>query len=174
MAGFIAYRSYETGRDEIYVRPFPNVEQGKWQISGDWGVSTLWAPDGRELFYRSGDRMMVVRVETEPTFKAGSPELLFTGSYSVAAGRNYDIDPDGQRFLMLKEVEEQASRTISADRRRELVRGTQATGADGGVIGPAYCRVAWCESTGTSGPIRVNSMSAFGPRLCEKSKTSLI
>ena len=106
---FIAYRSYETGHDEIYVRPFPNVEEGKWQISGDWGVSTLWAPDGRELFYRSGDRMMVVRVETEPTFKAGSPELLFTGSYSVAAGRNYDIDPDGQRFLMLKDVEEQAS-----------------------------------------------------------------
>ncbi len=106
---FIAYRSNETGRDEIYVHPFPNVEEGKWQISGDWGVSTLWAPDGRELFYRSGDRMMVVRVETEPTFKAGSPELLFTGSYSVAAGRNYDIDPDGQRFLMLKDVEEQAS-----------------------------------------------------------------
>ena len=106
---FIAYRSYETGRDEIYVRPFPNVEEGKWQISGDWGVSTVWAPDGRELFYRSGDRMMVVRVETEPTFKAGSPEVLFTGSYSVAAGRNYDIHPDGQRFLMLKDVEEQAS-----------------------------------------------------------------
>ncbi len=106
---WIAYRSNETGRHEVYVRPFPKVDEGKWQVSPNGDVSPLWAPGGRELFYRSGEDMMVVRVETEPTFKAVSPQVLFTGSYGVAAGRNYDIDPHGERFLMLKDVEEHAS-----------------------------------------------------------------
>ena len=105
---WIAYVSDETGRREVYVRPFPKVEEGKWQISSDGGVSPLWAPDGGELFFRSGDDMMVARIETEPTFKAGTPELLFEGRYSVAFGRNYDIDPEGERFLMLKDVQGQA------------------------------------------------------------------
>ena len=85
------------------------MDEGKWQISGGGGVSPLWAPGGGKLFYRSGDDMMAVSVETESTFKAGSPEVLFTGNYSVAAGRNYDIDPDGQQFLMLKDLEGESS-----------------------------------------------------------------
>ncbi len=104
---WMAYRSEETGRFEVYVGPFPNVEDGKWQISRDGGESPVWGPNGRELFYRSlnGQSMMAVRVETEPTFAAGSPEVLFTGSYYFGAGRNYDLSPDGQRFLMIKEEE---------------------------------------------------------------------
>ncbi len=72
----------------------------------------MWGPNGRELFYRSriGETMMVVPVETEPTFTAGTPEVLFTGNYfgGLATGGHYDISPDGQRFLMLRDPETQA------------------------------------------------------------------
>jgi eukaryotic-like serine/threonine-protein kinase len=100
---WIAYRSTETGRQEIYVRPFPNVNEGKWQITSDGAFATLWAPSGRELFVQNGDSMMVVPIETKPTFTYEKPELLFSGSY-VRANRNFDISPDGRRFLMIKEA----------------------------------------------------------------------
>ena len=106
---WISYESDETGRFEIYVRPFPNVEEGKWQISSNGGFRSVWAPEGRELFYRSGEAMMVVSIETEPTFTPGRPKVLFTGRYFAGAGRNYDISPDGQRFLMIKAEEEAAA-----------------------------------------------------------------
>ena len=100
---WIAYRSTETGRYEIYVRPFPNVNEGKWQITSDGAFVTLWAPSGRELFVQNGDSMMVVPIETKPTFTFGKPEILFSGSY-IRANRNFDISLDGQRFLMIKEA----------------------------------------------------------------------
>ena len=104
---WIAYESNESGR-QIYVRPFPNVEDGKWQISGDGGQEPVWHPKGQELFYRNGETMMVVGIKTEPTFTAGSPVVLFTGRYAIPfTGVNYDISPDGQRFLMMKEADEE-------------------------------------------------------------------
>ncbi|MFQ5924347.1 MAG: hypothetical protein ACE5M4_16045, partial [Anaerolineales bacterium] len=117
---WIAYRSDESGRFEVYVRPFPNVEEGKWQISRDGGASPLWGPEGRELFYRSGEAMeamMVVTIETEPTFTARSPEVLFTGRYYTGLGRQYDISPDGQRFLMMKK----GGQTEETSARPELI-----------------------------------------------------
>lgn len=110
---WIAYRSNETGRYEIYVRPFPNVDEGKWQITTNGGSRPLWGPSGRELFYQTRDSMMVIPIETEPTFTYGTPQLLFSGSYTPAAGAvpNFDIFPDGQRFLMIKDVEEPVERS---------------------------------------------------------------
>ena len=102
---FLAYQSDESGEDEIYVRPFPEVDGGRFPISAGGGSEPLWSPDGSEIFYRAGDRMMAVPVTTEPAFEAGSPEELFTGSYAVRIGRMYDIHPDGQRFLMVKPAE---------------------------------------------------------------------
>ena len=102
---WIAYTSNETGVFEIYVRPFPDVEEGKWQISRDGGDEPVWGPDSRELFYRSDGGVMAVSVETEPTFSAGSPTLLFQAAYLDSSGRSvptYDVSPDGQRFLMMK------------------------------------------------------------------------
>jgi len=105
---WIAYESNESGRLQVYVRPFPNVEEGKWQISSDGGTETVWAPRGQELFYRNGEAMMVVGIKTEPTFTAGSPVALFTGSYVIGEPVvDYDISPDGQRFLMIKEADEE-------------------------------------------------------------------
>ena len=102
----MAYVSDESGRDEVYVRPFPNVEEGKWPISSGGGGSPLWGPQGRELFYSSldGETMMRVSIQSDPGFKAGTPETLFTRSDWIRA--NYDISPDGQRFLMLEPAEQ--------------------------------------------------------------------
>ena len=104
---WIAYESNESSQNEIYVRPFPNVDTGRWQVSRGGGRKPMWAPDGRELFYRRPDdsAMMVAPIETEPTFSPGNPEVLFEArSFPVPGGpRRFDIAPDGQRFLMIKE-----------------------------------------------------------------------
>ena len=82
---WIAYVSDELGQREVYVRPFPDVDNGLWQISRDGGTSPVWGPDGRELFFRAigSSDMMVVAVDTEPTFDHGNPEFLFAGPYLV-------------------------------------------------------------------------------------------
>ncbi len=103
---WLAYQSNETGRYEVFVRPFPGPG-GKSQISTDGGTEPLWARNGRELFYRNGDKMMAASVQTKPMFAAAKPNLLFTGK--SAAGvfgfrPNYDVSPDSQRFLMVKEA----------------------------------------------------------------------
>ncbi len=103
---FIAYASDESGRAEVYVRPFPDVNRTKWQISSGGGQSPVWNPRGRELVYRSGARMLRVSVETAPDFAAGKPEVLFERPYLLSAidTQHYDIAPDGKRFLMVKET----------------------------------------------------------------------
>ena len=101
---WFAYESNATGQKEVYVRPFPNAEAGRWPISTSGGSKPLWGPEGRELVYWGSDGMMAVPVETEPTFTPGSPELLFElGAYMDHFGRNYAMTPDGERFLMIKE-----------------------------------------------------------------------
>ena len=103
---WLAYQSDESGQYEIYVRPFPNVEDGQWQISNGGGTRPLWAPDGRELFYLASG-LMAVGVQTEPSFAPGNAEEVFGGSYFASlrgpSSLTYDISPDGKRFLILKE-----------------------------------------------------------------------
>ena len=101
---WLAYQSDESGQAEIYQRPFPNVDDGKWQISTGAGLEPQWSPEGQELFYLGPGDLMVAQIETEPTFSWSTPERVFsTSGYAVpgAAARRYDISPDG-RFLMLK------------------------------------------------------------------------
>jgi serine/threonine-protein kinase len=99
---WLAYNSDESGRLEVYVQPFPGPG-GKWQISAEGGSSPRWSRDGRELFYRNGDKMMAVDVATAPTFTAGTPRLLFEGRFQP--GPNYDVSADGRHFLIVKESE---------------------------------------------------------------------
>jgi eukaryotic-like serine/threonine-protein kinase len=111
----LAYISNESGRWEIYVQSYPGPG-GKWLISTEGGTEPVWNRNGRELFYRSGDKMMAVDVATQPSFTAGKPRVLFEGRYNPAQGTtpNYDVSPDGQRFLMIKPSEaEQAPTQIN-------------------------------------------------------------
>jgi Tol biopolymer transport system component len=98
------------GRFEVFVRPFPNVGAGLWQISTGGGHQPVWAPGGRELFYRSlTGAMMSVAVDPQAaSFRSPSPKQLFAGDYVMGGvgnvTRHDDLSPDGQRFLMLKDI----------------------------------------------------------------------
>jgi len=94
---WIAYTSSESEEPEVYLRPFPDVDRGRNQVSIDGGNSPQWSPDGRELYYASPDGWMVVAVETDPVVKLGRPKSLFSGLYYVS-----DLNPDGKRFLAIK------------------------------------------------------------------------
>lgn len=106
---WLAYVSNESGRNEVYVQPFPGPG-AKRQISTEGGVSPVWAGNGRELFYRHDDKMMAVAISLRPEFTAGVPRLLFAGKYEETGRpdepRNYDVTPDGQRFVMIKRSEQ--------------------------------------------------------------------
>ncbi len=107
---WLAYRSDESGRYEVYVQPYPGPG-GKWQISTEGGNEPLWARNGGELFYRNGEQLMAVDITTQPGFSAGTPHLLFEGQYHFQPGAslsNYDVTPDGQRFIMIKSDAQEA------------------------------------------------------------------
>jgi hypothetical protein len=103
---WVAYSSDESGEKEVYVTPFPRAG-GKFPISANGGAFPRWSRSGRELFYRSGDKMMVVNVETSPQFRAGVPKVLFERPF----GNSYDPDEEGKRFLMIKPPGVEASVT---------------------------------------------------------------
>jgi len=109
---WLAYVWSDGVQYQVYVRPYPEPD-AKWLVSGEeGGREPVWSPDGSELFYWSGNKMMVVDIETEPTFKAGRPRVLFEGSFAFdlgMKGRNFDISPDGQRFLMIKEDQQEGA-----------------------------------------------------------------
>ncbi len=96
---FIAYRHRLGG--QVHVRPFPDVDEGQWQISPDGGNSPVWAHGGRELFYRRGNAIIAVPIVTEPDFQYGPPRELFQSNL-----RGLDVAPDG-RFLMMKPDEDE-------------------------------------------------------------------
>ncbi|HYM22159.1 MAG TPA: protein kinase, partial [Vicinamibacterales bacterium] len=100
---WIAYVSDETGRFEIYARPFPGPGE-KWPISLEGGNEPVWRRDGKQLFYRAGDALMAVDVQTSPAFSAGKPRKLFDKPYerSMALWPDYDVSPDNQRLLMVR------------------------------------------------------------------------
>jgi serine/threonine-protein kinase len=109
---WLAYSSDESGHTEIYVQPYPGPG-GKWQVSTDGGTEPVWNHNSKEMFYRSGNKMMAVDVKLEPSFSAGIPKMLFEGPYVRTPGTfpNYDVSPDGQRFLMLKSAEQESAPT---------------------------------------------------------------
>jgi serine/threonine-protein kinase len=113
---WVVYCSLESGRPEIYVQPWPGPGP-KIQISSEGGTDPMWSRNGKEIFYRNGSKMMTVSVSTSPTISAGKPQMLWTGDYmhglSSSCGlkgatvTSYDVSPDGERFLMIKENDRQ-------------------------------------------------------------------
>jgi eukaryotic-like serine/threonine-protein kinase len=119
---WIAFSSDESGRQEVYVAPYPSLAPEE-RISAHGGLHPLWAPNGRELYYRtrasleelqqqgSGgralaerSRVMAVSIETRPEFKAGRPRMLFEGPY-FESGHDFAITPDGRGFILIRESE---------------------------------------------------------------------
>jgi serine/threonine protein kinase/Tol biopolymer transport system component len=106
---WLAYESNESGRFEIYVRPFPNVEAGRWQVSTNGGTAPVWARSGAELFFSGADgTIQGVRVDRSPTWRSSTPTTVVQGSYylpgpGTVPARTFDVSPDGKRFLMIKD-----------------------------------------------------------------------
>jgi serine/threonine-protein kinase len=103
---YLAYQSNESGPFQVIVRPFPQIDEGKWTISTGGGSSPVWSRDGNELLYHDEvDRMVAVPVNTSgPTFTWGPAQTLFDIQASTTVpDRNYDVSLDGRRFLFVKE-----------------------------------------------------------------------
>ena len=96
---WLAYVSNKSGASQVYVQNFPGPGR-EWPVSTDGGWSPIWAPSGRELFYRIGDKLMAVDIQTEPTFTMGKPKLLFENAIELSG-----MDPDGRRFLAIQPVD---------------------------------------------------------------------
>lgn len=98
---YLAYTSDESGERDVYVTSFPETAQ-RWTISTDGGDQPVWSRDGRELFYRVDDKMMAVDVSTTPELRASTPRELFRGSYYWGFNIQYDVSPEGDRFVMIE------------------------------------------------------------------------
>jgi len=107
---WVAYASDESGRSEIYVRSLPATNR-RWQVSAAGGDEPMWSRNQRELFYRAGDQLMAVAVMPRAdSFTVGQPRMLFSGKYDTLPwASNYDVAPDGQRFLMVRSAQQGAN-----------------------------------------------------------------
>jgi hypothetical protein len=102
---WVAWVSDESGAEEVYVASYPDLVD-KLAISTGGGTAPKWSRDGRELFYRQGDALMAVAVDTSRGFRAAKPTRLFAGSYTgVGRADVFDVAPDGRRFVMVKSDE---------------------------------------------------------------------
>jgi serine/threonine-protein kinase len=114
---WVAYQSNESGKNQVYVRPFPKVDAGHWQVSTAGGTRPLWARSGRELFYELDSALMAVPVQTTGAiFGAGNPAKLFNAApyYFGNALPTYDVSADGQRFLMIKLADQSSTGTAAS------------------------------------------------------------
>jgi serine/threonine-protein kinase len=109
---WFAYESNESGTIEVYVRPFPNVDGGRWQISSGGGFQPAWTSGGRELVYETpGPKLMSTAINYVPAFSVGATRAVVQTPHYVApgpAGRAYDVSPDGKRFLVIEPAPETA------------------------------------------------------------------
>jgi serine/threonine-protein kinase len=102
---WLVYVSNDSGQTQVYVRPFPGPGR-RWPVSTNGGTQAIWNPNGREIFYRDRDKMMAVEFSAVPEVTLSQPKLLFEQRYAYGSGitiANYDVTPDGQRFLMIKD-----------------------------------------------------------------------
>jgi serine/threonine-protein kinase len=98
---WLAYSSSDTGRNEIYVRPFPGPG-GRWQISTDGGNEPRWFPDGKSIYFRYERGLYRVEIDTSGTFRAGMPQLVLSEAYNSPFNHMFDLTADGSRFLLMR------------------------------------------------------------------------
>jgi Tol biopolymer transport system component/predicted Ser/Thr protein kinase len=108
---YLAYTGYASGSEEIYVQPFPPTGERR-MISNGGGSDARWAPSGQEIFYRRGDEVWLVPIETEPALRPGRAELLFSAPFEVDFIPMYDVSKDGQRLLIVEREPSRALRLV--------------------------------------------------------------
>jgi serine/threonine-protein kinase len=106
---FLAYTSDDSGRNEVYVRPFPGPDR-RWPVSTAGGQFARWSFDGRELYYLRGTQVIAVPISSEPVFRAGTPHVIV----ELPGGSPFcfEVLPDGQ-FIMLREVRPEPVRQLT-------------------------------------------------------------
>jgi hypothetical protein len=104
---WLVYMTNESGRQEVVARPFPNVADGRYPISVDGGIGPVWSPDGTEIFYVSGNRVMAARVEAAPRLRVIDRQPLFTigPEYHRHPARPFAAVASDGRFLMMRRTE---------------------------------------------------------------------
>jgi eukaryotic-like serine/threonine-protein kinase len=99
---WLAYHSEESGGAEVYVTPFPDTD-ARWQISADGGTGPAWSPDGTEVYYRSGDRLVAARIETTDGVRVTSRRVVLE-PFAPAWPDDYDLRPDGRAVALVRPV----------------------------------------------------------------------
>jgi Tol biopolymer transport system component len=128
-ARWLSYISNDSGQNEVYLRPYGG-EDRRWQVSTDGGTQAVWNPNGKEIFYRNGNKMMAVEVATSPAVSLSPPRQLFEQRYAFGAGitlPNYDISRDGQRFVMVKDESNAGRLNVIVNWPSELTRQSSDT-----------------------------------------------
>jgi hypothetical protein len=109
---WVAHGWNKTGSTELFVHSYPDPDV-ELQVTTGGGNLAAWKRDERELYYQVGDAMMAVDVTTEPTLSVSRPRLLFRGQFAGIQGKNYDVTPDGQRFLMVQTINPVAPKDVT-------------------------------------------------------------
>jgi dipeptidyl aminopeptidase/acylaminoacyl peptidase len=123
---WVAYASSDSGRSELYVQAFPGAgarPKGRWQVSNGGAYDVRWRGDGKELYYQTQDgKMMAAAIDAGPQdIRAETPRVLFSANFRSGGLREFDVTPDGQRFLLILN-----SRTGSNTDRLTVVSNWQA------------------------------------------------
>ena len=124
---WLAFLSDESGRDEVYIQPFPGPGP-RTVVSTAGGREPVWSPDGTELYYREPGRpgLMAVSVQTEPELRVGAPLSLFEGRFEelspLVGAAYYDVHPDGDRFVMVRRIPDPEGIRLVVDWMDELER----------------------------------------------------
>jgi hypothetical protein len=100
---WLAYVSDESGRNEVYLRRFPDGDARR-PVSVDGGTNPVWNPNGTELFYRNGPRMMAVAITDASNMTLARPQLLYERRFGGSAGKLFDVTPDGRYFVDLDDT----------------------------------------------------------------------
>jgi serine/threonine-protein kinase len=109
---WIVYTSDESGRYEVYVRPYPGPG-AKWQISTEGGEEPLWSADGHEVFYRNGEKWMAATVQLKPDFRAETPRILFEKYFINVPGLSHYVSPDFQRQVVIEPITQEDPKQIN-------------------------------------------------------------
>jgi len=126
---WLTYISNDSGQNEVYLRPFGGADR-RFQVSTEGGTQAIWNPNGKEIFYRNGNKVLAVEIATSPEVSLSPPRLLFEQRYAFGGGitmPNYDVTRDGQRFVMVKDESSAGRLNVVVNWSSDLAHVTSTT-----------------------------------------------